>query len=219
MTQTIRILLVDDHRILRNGLKALLANESDIEIVGEADNGTDAVQLVRQHFPDVVVMDVQLPGIPAAEAIRSMRQIHPGLEVLILTMHDSSFYAVNMLKAGARSYLLKESAGTDFANALRATKRGNSVLDPAVARCVVDLLYENKITPESDDELTPRELQIFELIAVGQTSREIAQTLGLSAKTIDNCRAHILQKLQARNRVEAIAAGVRRGLLPSGISA
>jgi DNA-binding NarL/FixJ family response regulator len=208
---------VDDHKILRNGLKALLAREADIEVVGEASNSSDAVQLVRQMSPDVVVMDVQLPGPPAAEAIRSIRQSNPQTEILVLTMHDSSYYAVNLLKAGARSYLLKESAGADFASAIRATRRGKSILDPAIARSVVDLLYANKLSSSVADDLTPRELQIFELIAVGQTSREIAASLGLSAKTIDNSRARILQKLQARNRVEAIAAGVRRGLLPSAI--
>jgi DNA-binding NarL/FixJ family response regulator len=211
------VLLVDDHKILRNGIRAVLAAEADIEIVAEAENGAEATQLVRQLRPDVVVMDVQMAGMPATEAIRAIRQIHPGVEVMVLSMHDSSYHAVSMLKAGARSYLLKESAGTDFANAIRSTRRGNSVLDPAIARSVVDLLYENKLAAAADDNLTPRENQIFELIAVGKTSREIATSLGLGAKTIDNSRAHILQKLGARNSVEAISTGVRRGLIPASM--
>jgi DNA-binding NarL/FixJ family response regulator len=209
-------MLVDDHKILRNGIKALLAPESDIEIAGEAETGADAIQLARRVRPDVVVMDVQLPGaVSASEAIRTIRQEHSRVEVMVLTMHDSSYHALNMIKAGARSYLLKESAGPDFANAVRATWRGKSVLDPSIARSVVDLLYENRVAANTDDGLTPREQQIFELVAVGKTSREVAAELGLSVKTIDNARAHILQKLGARNRVEAIAAGVRRGLIPA----
>ncbi|MGH2461474.1 MAG: response regulator [Chloroflexota bacterium] len=209
----IRVLLVDDHTILRQGVKALLERESDVQIIGEAGDGLQAVRLAKQLAPDVVVMDAQMPGLSGTQATRAIRQASPRSEVLVLTMHDSSFTVFGMLKAGARGYLLKESAGADLADAIRAVHRGQSVLHPAVARMVVEQINQADLPLTDDDELTPREREIFELIASGRTSREIAEKLGLSAKTVDNCRAHILQKLHARNKAEAITIGLQRGLL------
>ena len=210
---SIRVLLVDDHTILRQGVKALLERESDIQIIGEAADGVQAVRSAKQLMPDVVVMDAQMPGLSGTQATRAIRQACPRTEVLVLTMHDSSYTVFGMLKAGARGYLLKESASTDLADAIRAVHRGQSVLHPAVARMVVEQINQAELPVTEDDELTLREREIFELIAVGKTSREIAEKLGLSAKTVDNCRAHILQKLHARNKAEAITIGLQRGLL------
>ncbi len=208
----IRILLVDDHRILRLGLKAILSQEDDLQVIGETGDGREAVRLARQLEPDVVVMDVQLPGLSGADATRAICQSCPRVGVLALTMHDNSHYVLAMMKAGARSYLLKESAGPDLANAIRATSRGQSVLDPAVAGTVVEILRDVRPPRSASDELTAREREIFELIALGYTSREIAAKLGLAAKTVDNCRSRILQKLGARNKAEAVAIGLQQGL-------
>ena len=210
---TIRILLVDDHTIIRQGLKAILARETDIQIIAEAADGLEAVRLARQHLPDVIVMDAQLPGLSGTQATRTIRQSCPRVEVLALTMHDSSHTIFGMLKAGARGYLLKESASPDLANAIRAVHRGQSVLHPTVARIVVEQVNQAELPMTDDDVLTLREREIFELVAAGKTSREIAGQLGLSVKTVDNCRAHILQKLHARNKVEAITIGIQRGLI------
>ena len=210
---SIRVLLVDDHTILRHGLKAILSKETDIQIVGEAGDGLEAVRLAKQLQPNVVVMDAQLPGLSGAQATRAIRQACPRTEVLVLTMHDSSHFVFTMLKAGARGYLLKESASTELANAIRTVNRGQSVLHPTVARLVVEQVNQAELPITSDDTLTLREREIFELIAAGKTSREIAEQLGLSVKTVDNCRAHILQKLHARNKVEAITIGLQRGLI------
>jgi DNA-binding NarL/FixJ family response regulator len=211
--RAIRVLLVDDHQILRQGLRALLTEEKDLDIVGEAGDGLEAVRLARQLFPDVAVVDAQLPRLSGQEVVRSIRESCPRTEVVVLTMYDDEYTVSGMLKAGARSYLLKESAVIDLARAIRAAVAGQSVLDPAITSTVVSIFKAGVQINANDNELTPREREIFKLISDGQTSREIAAELGLSAKTIDNCRAHILQKLNARNKAEAIAIGLRRGLI------
>lgn len=207
----IRVLLVDDHKILRAGIVALLSRESDIAVVGEARDGVEAVQLVRQLQPQVVVMDVRMPGLSGPDATRAIRRISSQTQILVLTMHDNPSLVLEMLRAGACGYLLKESVGNELAEAIRATSVGQPMFTPEIARLVVHSLSDAQ--SDEEDELTPREREIFELVALGKTSREIAQQLSLSTKTVDNCRTTILQKLHARNRVEAIAVGLQRGLL------
>ena len=211
----IRVLLVDDHLILRQGLRSLLSREADIEIVGEAGDGIEAVRLAKELVPDVAVVDVQLPRLSGPEAVRAIRRNCPQTEVIVLTMYDDDYTVSLMLKAGARSYLLKESAAIDLARAIRGAINGQSFLDPSITATVVSMLNEG-LRPTGDDELTLREHEIFRLMAIGQTSREIGSELALSPKTIDNCRAQILRKLNARNKSEAIAIGLRRGLIELG---
>jgi DNA-binding NarL/FixJ family response regulator len=208
----IRVLLVDDHFIIRQGLRSLLAGETDIEIVGEAADGLEGLRLARLLEPDVVVVDYQLPLLSGLEVVRGIRQTCPGTEVIVLTMFDDSHTIFGMLKAGARSYLLKESAAIDLARAIRRAAVKQSVLDPAITGKVISM-FKDGVRPHADDELTPRERDVFKLMSAGQTSREIAFGLSLSPKTIDNCRARILDKLHARNKAEAIMTGVRLGLI------
>jgi NarL family two-component system response regulator LiaR len=212
----IRVLLVDDHLILRQGLRALLIAEKDIEIVGEAGDGIEAVRLARQLLPDVAVVEAQLPRLSGSDVVRTIRELCPKTEVIVLTMNDDEYTVSGMLKAGARSYLLKESAASDLARAVRGAMVGQSVLDPAITGTVISI-FKDGLRSHDDDRLAPREREIFKLITDGKTSREIAAELALSPKTIDNCRANILRKLNARNKAEAIVIGLRRGLVQVGL--
>src|SRR5262249_22874328 len=181
----IRVLLVDDHLLMRLGLRTLLDPEPDIVVVGEAADGPEAVHLARRLHPDVVVMDLRLPGLSGIEATRAIRRDNPRVEVLALSMYDSDHHVLEMLRAGARSYILKESAVANLADAIRSTRAGRAVLDPAVAQLVVEMVRTVPVGRVDPDELTARERGIFERVAGGKTSREIAADLGLSPKTID----------------------------------
>ncbi|HUE75260.1 MAG TPA: response regulator transcription factor [Chloroflexota bacterium] len=218
-TAGIRVMIVDDHTIVRQGIQALLALETDIQVIAETGDGVVAVRLAKELQPDVVLMDVQLPGLSGIEATRTIRQMCPRTEVLAMTMHDSSHYVISMLKAGARGYLLKEAPAAEVMSAIRAVHRGQSVLHQNVTGMVVDQVNQRAPQGVADETLTMRERQILELVAIGQTSREIAERLGLSVKTVDNYRTHVLQKLNARNKVEAITIALQRGLIqiPSNV--
>ncbi len=207
----IRVMLVDDHALIREGLRAMLAKEQDIVVVGEAADGLDAIKQARELTPDVIVMDNGLPGMTGTEVTRMLTTTAPSVKVLALTMYEDSESVFAMLKAGAKGYILKQSAVQDVADAIRSVQRGQSALDPSVARQVIDQVSRRDTPTHPDDELTPRERSILQLVAEGRTSREIGKQLGLSARTVDNYRAHILEKLQARNRVEAITVALRRG--------
>ena len=208
----IRVLLLDAHVILRQGIRALLAAEKDVDVVGEAGNGYEGLRLARQLLPDVVVVDRDLQQLSGLEVVRDLRRSCPRTEIIVLTTYDDSHTIFEMLKAGARSYLLKDSDGIDLVRAIRGAANGQSVLDPGITAAVVSMFKDGLVSP-TNDELTSREREIFKLISIGKTSREIAATLDLSPKTIDNCRARILEKLHARNKTEAIVVGLRMGLI------
>lgn len=209
----IRVVLVDDHTIVRQGVKALLAREPDIQVVDEAADGPTAIAVVRAERPDVVVLDVQLPGLSGPQVASAIRAAWSRTAILVLTMHDHPDYVLAMLQAGARGYLLKESASTDLAAAIRAVHRGQAILHPAVARYVVTQVQETFDHVTGHPLLTPRERDLLRLIALGLTNREIATHLGVSRKTIENYCARLLQKLGARNRVEALRTALQAGLL------
>lgn len=212
--EKIRIIVVDDHQIVREGIVAVLARESDFEIVGEGSNGAEAINLVRQRKPDVALMDAQMPGLSGAETIKSIGQMSPRTHVIVLSMHDSEYIVLQMLRAGARSYLLKGAKSGEVVQAIRDTMRGASYLSPAIARTVLDTLTYAATSRGGEEDLTAREHEVLRLMAAGKTSREIAEQLNLSAKTVQNCRTGILRKLNARNQVEAIATGIQRKILP-----
>lgn len=210
----IRVFMVDDHMLIRQGLKALLQEEADIKIIGEASDGNQAVQLTRELQPDVVLMDAQLPGgLSGLQATRIITSSFPQVKVLALTMHDDSDYVFGMLRAGASGYLLKQGAVEELAAAIRTVHRGQSALHPAIARIVVEQVNRQELLDRPENALTDREREILHYMAAGHTSKEIGDELGLSAKTIDNYRAHILEKLGARNKVEAITIALQRGLV------
>lgn len=210
----IRVLLVDDHTLIRQGVIALLQGEADIKIIGQAADGQQAVHLARELQPDIVVMDCQLPpGLSGLQATQIITRNQPHVRVLALTMHNDSDYVFGMLKAGARGYILKQSAVEELAAAIRAVSEGQSALHPSVARLVVEQVNRQEFVDRPENALTDRERDILRYMAQGQTSKEIGQELGLSGKTVDNYRAHILGKLGARNKVEAITIALQRGLV------
>lgn len=211
----IRVLLVDDHLLVRAGIRSLLMKEPDIDVAWETGDGLEAVKVAREHKPDVVVMDAHLPSQSGVEATRAIRKQSPNVEVIALTMHDSPDLVFGMLRAGARGYLLKDVAAPDLVNAIRMVSRGQSALHPLIAHLVIEEVTRAQQSSTIADGLTLREREIFELIAEGKTSREIGLELSLSMKTIDNYRAQIIQKLNAKNKAEAIMIGFQRGLLRS----
>ncbi len=210
---SVRILLVDDHALLRAGLRALLAGYPDFQVIGEAGDGAEAITLVNEHDPDVVVMDIAMPGMNGLIATREILQQHPTARILILTQYDNKEYVLPLLKAGAAGYVLKQAVGTDLATAIRAVARGESFLYPSIAKIVLDAYVEESSRTDPYPRLTEREREILILVAQGHPTREIAEMLHVSPNTVDVHRAHLMQKLGLHNIAELTAYAVRQGLL------
>jgi len=212
----IRILIADDHRIVREGIRRILAAQEDFEVVGEAETGREAVELARMLQPDVVLMDISMPDMDGIEATRRIREEMPNVQVLGLTMHEEEMYVFRMLKAGGAGYVVKRAAAEDLVQAIRAAHRGEAFLHSAVARTVVRDYLERAQRKEDDaslEFLTPREREILVLIAEGLTNQEIAKRLGISVKTVQTHRAHILEKLNLHDRAELVRYAIRKGLI------
>jgi DNA-binding NarL/FixJ family response regulator len=210
-----RVLLADDHAVVRSGLRAILEREPDIEVVGEASDGAEAIEMALATRADLAIVDVSMPRLTGLQVTAELARRRPGIRVLILSVHDSEQYFFEALKAGASGYVLKTAANRDLIEACRASMRGEPFLYPkAVAALIRDYLERDRTgEPEPKDPLTPRELQVVKLIAEGQTSDEIAQTLVISRKTVDHHRASILDKLGMRNGAELTRYAIRRGLV------
>jgi DNA-binding NarL/FixJ family response regulator len=210
-----RVLLADDHSVVRSGLRAILESEPDIEVVGEASDGAEAIEMALATDPDLAIVDVSMPQMTGLQVTAELARRRPGMRVLILSVHESEQYFFEALKAGASGYVLKTSANRDLVEACRASMRGEPFLYPkAVAELVRDYLERaRKGEAEPRDPLTPRELQVVKLIAEGMTSDEIARTLVISRKTVDHHRASILDKLELRNGAELTRYAIRRGLV------
>jgi DNA-binding NarL/FixJ family response regulator len=202
-----RLLLVDDHAILSAGLRALLGYYDDIEIVGEAKEGTEAVKLVGELQPDVVLMDIAMPGLNGIEATRLIRQQYPHTKVLVLSQHAERQYVLAVLRAGASGYILKRALGSDLLGALRAVARGETYVHPAVST----VLVEEVQCPA--DALTPREQEVLEHIVKGETNPQIASSLSLSVKTVGWHRTNLMSKLHAHNAAELVRVALERGLV------
>jgi len=208
----IRILLADDHAVLRAGIRALLELQPDFEVVGDASDGAQTLAAVRTMKPDVVLMDIGMPGMDGLAATRQVKEISPSTRVLILTQHENREYVLPALRVGASGYVLKRSEGDELLSAIRTVHSGGTFLDPAV----VGLIAQEVATPTEEDpydSLSAREREVLLLLAQGRTHREIADALFISAKTVDFHRANILRKLGLSCRADLTRYAVRRGLL------
>jgi DNA-binding NarL/FixJ family response regulator len=192
----VRVLIADDHGIVRSGLRLLLERQADIEVVGEAADGAEARELAIRERPDLAILDVKMPKLTGLQATREIKAQAPEVAVLILSMHDDERYLFEALKAGASGYVLKTQADTDLVAAIRAIERG-----------------ERFPRPPAQEELTPREEEIVKLVAEAHTSKEIAAILHLSEKTVENHRGNAMRKLGMRDRVELVRYAIRRGLI------
>ncbi len=211
MREKIRILLADDHAVVRQGFKMILAAQPDMEIVGEAGNGREAVDLAGQLQPDVIVMDVAMPELNGIEATRRVADLSPRSRVLALSMHKDSVYVREILRAGARGYLLKDSISSDLLAAVRAVARGEGYLSPGVSDAVLND-YRRHVT-DPVDLLTSREREVLQMIAEGKTNKDIATILNLSEYTVDAHRGRIMEKLNLHSATDLVRFAVRAGMV------
>ncbi len=210
----IRVLIADDHAILREGVRALLKPVEDIEVVGEAADGLQAVEACRRLQPDVVLMDIAMPGLGGIEAALELKKESSRTRVLVMSQYEDREYVRRMLKAGAAGYVLKKSAGAELAGAIRAVARGGLVLDPEVARAAME-----ESSPEGGaggdpyEALTDREKQVLKLVAEGKSNKEVAELLGISVKTAMSHRERVMEKLEVHNRTELVRFAIKRGVI------
>lgn len=216
--ERIRVLLADDHAVLRAGLRALLAGEPDMEVIGEAENGQDAVDKSRKLNPDVVVLDIAMPRLNGLEVIRELRVMGITAKVLILTMHDEEQYLLQVLRAGGSGYVRKASADTELMEAIRTVHRGDAFLYPsATALLLQDYRGRREEVDDGFEALSEREREVLALTAAGYTNQEIADKLVISAKTVDTYRSRLMEKLQLHHRSELVKFALRHGLLTASI--
>ncbi len=207
----IRILLADDHAVVRQGFRMILGAQPDMEIVGEAGNGREAVELAEQLRPDIVVMDVAMPELNGIEATRRLAASAPQTRVVALSMHKDSVYVREILRAGARGYLLKDSGAADLVSAVRAVAAGEGYISPAVSNAVLDDYRRHVTNPI--DLLSSREREVLQMLAEGKTNKEIAGVLNLSVYTVDAHRGRIMEKLNVHSINELVRFAVRNGLI------
>ena len=215
MTAKIRLLIADDHTLLRNGICALLADEQDMVIVGEAEDGREAVRLASQFKPNVVLMDIAMPLLNGLEATRQIKREHPEINVLVLTMYDQEEYFRQMLEVGASGYIIKRAAATELVSAIRAVHNGEAILSPTITRLLLEDYPSRDRHNERDDPnaLSAREREVLQLIAEGKTSREIAEILHLSIKTVQSHRTSLMQKLDLHDRGDLIKYAIQKKII------
>jgi len=210
--EKIRVLIVDDHAVMRDGIRALVGVHNDIEIVGEASEGREAVEKVKELVPDVVVMDIAMPDLDGMEATRRIMKEKTQVKVLILTQHNNKEYILSAIKAGAAGFVPKRALGSDLIAAIRAVYQGGSFLYPSATAVLIED-YRKQAKVDTYDRLTAREREILKLIAEGHTSQEIATVLIISLKTVLGHRTKIMEKLDIHNRTELIKFAMRKGLI------
>jgi DNA-binding NarL/FixJ family response regulator len=210
----IRVLVADDHALVRDGVRALLSTADDLEVVAEAGDGQEAVDRARETSPDVVLLDINMPGLGGLEAVPLIQREAPHARILILTQYEHADYVRRFLRLGVAGYVLKKVAGAELISAIRAAHRGGLVLDPAIAR---EALKESEGGSEPADDpydaLTERERQVLKLVAEGRSNKEIASLLDISVKTAMTHREHVMQKLNLHNRTDLTLFAIRRGII------
>lgn len=210
-TSKIRVLLADDHAVVRQGFAMLLNSQADMDVVGQASDGNEAVQLARELKPNVVVMDVTMPNLGGVEATRRIREELLGVRVVALSMHKDSVYVREILRAGADGYLLKASSGADLLTAVRAVWNGEAFLSPAVSATVLDDYRKQAKAPI--DLLTAREREVLQLVAEGATNKDVANKLGISVYTAEGYRSRVMEKLNLHSAGEIVRFAMRAGLI------
>jgi DNA-binding NarL/FixJ family response regulator len=209
----IRVLIADDHAILREGVRALLAATDDIDVVGQAADGREAIEACRKLDPDVVLMDIAMPGLGGLEAAIEIRNAGLRSRILILSQYEDREYVRRLLKAGVAGYVLKKSAGSELVGAIRAVHRGGLVLDPEVARAAMEPVDPKRGGGDPYEALTDREKQVFRLVAEGKSNKEVADVLGISVKTAMSHREHVMEKLDLHNRTELVRLALKLGVI------
>jgi two-component system response regulator NreC len=211
----VRVLLAEDHTIVRKGLHALLADEADIEVIAEAEDGREAVRMTEELHPDVVLMDISMPGLGGLEATRQIKRWVPGVQVLVLTRHADEEYVFQILRAGASGYVVKSAAPAELVSAIRVVSQGGSFLSPAISRTVIEgyVRQAEGMVTDSYEQLTVREREVLQLIAEGLSSRKIAEQLTISEKTVRTHRANLMDKLDLHSTAELTRYAIRKGVI------
>ena len=207
----IRILIVDDHTLVRDGLNTILSRQPDFEVVGEASNGREATELARTVNPDVILMDLRMPEMSGVEAMRAIGAESPDIKIIVLTTFDTDEYIFDAVEAGAKGYLLKDTSREELFNAVRAVCRGESQIEPGVAARLISRFQE--LSRQGPDTLSDREVEVLQLIARGSANRQIAEELLISESTVKTHVANIFSKMNVRHRTQAVTEGLQRGII------
>jgi RNA polymerase sigma factor (sigma-70 family) len=212
----IRVLVADDHAIVREGLGIMLGNQPDMEVVGLATNGREAIRMVDQYQPDVAVMDISMPELNGIEAIQQMLPSHPRMKVIVLSIHETKPYVYRALKAGAKGYLIKETAGLEVVDAVRAVYRGERYLSQRISDLLTDVSFRKlegskEVSPL--EQLSPREREILQLVAEGKTSQEIAEIISISPKSVDTYRSRLMRKIGVDDVAGLVKFAIQHGVI------
>jgi two-component system response regulator NreC len=206
-----KILLADDHTIVRQGLKLIISSHADLQVIGEAANGREVLELAEKLKPDVILMDVAMPELNGIEATRRLREVSPRTKVLVLSMHKEAVYVREILKAGARGYILKDAIDTELISAIQSVARGDGYISPAISGTLLSDYRQNITNPL--DLLSSREREVLQLIAEGKTNKEVATRLNLSVYTVDSHRGKIMEKLNLHSTGELVRFAMKQGLV------
>jgi DNA-binding NarL/FixJ family response regulator len=212
----IRVLVADDHAIVREGLGTMLSNQPDMTVVGLATHGRDAIRMVDEYQPDVAIMDISMPELNGIDAISQMLPRHPNIKVIVLSIHETKPYVYRALKAGARGYLLKETAGLEVVDAVRAVYSGERYLSQRISDLVTDISFhrlEGSKEASPLEQLSPREREILQLVAEGKTSQEIGERLSISSKSVDTYRSRLMRKIGVKDLAGLVKFAIQHGVI------
>ena len=208
---TIRIVLVDDHTVLRDGLKSLLNYEPGLEVIGDASDGREAIKLTDTLKPDIIITDISMPGMNGIESVRAIRQNHPHLKIIILSMHAGQEYVIQALQAGANGYVVKQADASEVLTAIRAVMAGGAYLSPTISKHIIDGYLSHNLEDLSGPKLTTREREVAQLLAEGESTRSISDILTISIKTVETHRMNIMKKLDAKSQTDLIKYALKQG--------